>query len=1310
MMRRIIVTFILLIAAANATAGELIINGGFETGDFGPAWVHGAFRGNNFNPNQADHAVVLDLPASGSYSALLGFKYASQRSGTRAFAYQDVTIPADVSSAMLFFRVRMQGYDSQFYDPFLADVRTTSGSVLDRVLLLSFTEYNYIFKDSGWLDDDDTLPVGYDMSAYAGQTVRIYFEQANLYDNLYETWTFVDDVSVVFRKYVDLSVDGNGNDQFGAVGTGDGGLSARSGVAGDTLQYNLTVENEGIDNDTYQLSANLPAGWTATIDGSSFPFTTASFVAGQSRNYVVRVVTPAAAAAGIHDVVVDAVSTTQGSRFDSVTLRAQLSTANVAMDAVIDGNGVGVLGLEGAGGFALKPAPWDSVVTYTIDVFNEGNLPTAFDVSMSPNVALTADLEYLGTIYTGSFTTQVIAAGGSASMVLRQSLASPAPGGDYRTVVRAVAVVDTVQNDSVRGVLRVRAPRVDAIVLTSGDNVYDGTSSGLGGTSSNAGERGALVPFPITIQNEASIADSFVVRWVSPGNGWNAVWEVNGVDRTFPYTTVTLPPFSQVDYVLKVTVPGGAAYGTYPSLINIESLTDSRVTESVTASVSVASQSEIDMAINGDGFDVNGPVGTGLGGSATGTLTPGDSLTFSVQLTNPFGQNAFDLTWNTPSGWTVTLNDQLSPILGVSAGVYQLKVVVPATSLGGTFDIIVDGVKSNKPFIMDSITGRVIVIPPTVVDGLIDGNGDDVFGAAGNGLGGASSQATSAPRLLNYTVELQNQGPTADSYTILWNNIPGWVATFAGQSAPFSSGPISAGGTGVYTFAVQVPAAAATGLHTYIIDVFSQSDSSTTESLSANINVFGPPRADLVIDGNGAGVFGAFGSGAGGISRRGAAPGTNISSVLRVANAGSFADSIWVDWSLPPGWPVGSVTVDDGATVHTSGFWTPVIAGGAGVNFAVGVSVPTGISSAATVVFDAVTSLPPASPESAALQVLPFAVVTGVVFDDRDRDSAWGSGDVGLPGVSVRLTSGERALTDGDGRYQLIVPHGSSFSVSESNPSGFVSLSPDTVGPFSVVAGDTVIADFADVRPLQLSSGLARTGLAGSYVDFPHQLVAGAPGQVTVSANNDAGAVTLFLLDVNQDGVHDPGDRALAASDLLLDPVVNNGTVHVLVRVFVPITMVVGQSVYVDVVAQQLLSPSSATLQVSATDAVVVAGSALGRVQLTKQADRATAAPGEVITYTVEFFNAGVDTLQNVVVYDPISPHVDVVVDGYGPNQDMAVFWPGAPGFFLTYQPDGDPCDFDPASRLLLIETSRLSPLYLLPGQRGQLQYRVRVR
>jgi uncharacterized repeat protein (TIGR01451 family) len=1181
-------------------------------------------------------------------------------------------------------------------------------------LTTSFTEFDDKFKDSGWKFDNDVAPGGFDVSIYAGQTIRLYFQQSNLNDNNLETWTYVDDVSLVFRKWIDLIADGNGDDLFGALGSGAGGTSPHSGVAGDTLYYVLTAQNEGPVADSYQLSTAVPAGWSAYIDAGAgwqpFPVTTPVIAIGGALDYDVMVVSPPSAVGGSYDVIVDALSTTQGNRFDSATLRANVVDAIYSTDAVVNGNGFGVTGPNGAGGFAVQATTWGAPLTYDVEVINAGNQATAFDIDFTAAVGAVATVTYGGTLYAGAFTTGPIADGETATMTLEVMVPAPLPGGDYETILTAAAVNDTLQRDSIKAAARVEEPRLDLIIVTNGDDIYDATMSGKGGSSTIAAELGLTVNYPLLVQNESALADSFTFDWVPPGGGWRAVLEMDGVDYEFPVTSPTLSPFSQATYVLKITIRNGASFGTYRSILNAVSMVDNRISESVTASVSVSNSSEIDMLIDGDGLAIYGPIGTGLGGLSTRTAAPGDTVVFDVTVLNVSGLDSHDLTWLSPPGWDVSLAGFSSPVTGLAAGTYALRVIVPPGAPGGNVDIIVDGQKSDKPFLMDSVTGRVFVAPAARVDGLIDGDGDGVYGATGTGGGGTSQQMAPTPATVSFTVEIQNEGGAGDQYQVSWGSVAGLAATFEGSLSPFVTAPIPPGGSSLYSFVVDIPAAAATGTYSYTIDVVSTTDLSSFESITARVMVLGPPRADLVIDGDGTDVYGVMGSGQGGRSVRGANPGTLYLSTLRVRNAGSFADSFRVQWEVPAGWPAGSVLINDGVADHATPFWTQVLSGGQFVDYTVKVQVPATAAAAHTTIINSWSSLPPNLTESVALVTETRVVVRGAVFDDRDQSQTLSAGDVPLAGVTVlEGGSGLAALTDAAGAYTITVTGPATVTMIEQNPSGYVSTTPDTLGPFVANAGDTVVADFADAAPLYLTPGSVRAGLAGALLDFPHVLRAGAAGHVDLAASNADGATTMFLLDANGNGVFDAGDRALQSADTDLDPAVGGGAVAILLRVFIPAGTPAGKTIHVQVSASQVLAGGEA-LTAWAANAAVVVGDALGRVALAKTADRVDAAPGDLITYSITFFNAGVDSVQNLVILDPISPWVDLEPDAFGPGADLEWQNGGVPSYLTFSDADPDECEYSAAERLLRMIFSKNGAFYVAPGETGVLTYRVRVR
>jgi hypothetical protein len=180
--------------------GEIIKNGGFETGD-ASYWTVGG---------PGDHTVTSEDRHWGSYSMLLGFKYKPNVANARDYAYQLITIPAGVTNVRLSFWYHMFTYDYYPYDMFEVYIAPVGGNPV-RVFYKAGT-YPPDLEEFGWEQ------VVIDISTYAGQSIYVYFDVANLYDTLYKTWCYIDDIAVMtshtwgmaysWLKITTLSLDG----------------------------------------------------------------------------------------------------------------------------------------------------------------------------------------------------------------------------------------------------------------------------------------------------------------------------------------------------------------------------------------------------------------------------------------------------------------------------------------------------------------------------------------------------------------------------------------------------------------------------------------------------------------------------------------------------------------------------------------------------------------------------------------------------------------------------------------------------------------------------------------------------------------------------------------------------------------------------------------------------------------------------------------------------------------------------------------------------------------------------------------------
>ncbi len=161
-----------LVAGSTSTTTQILANPGFESG--ATSWAV---------------AASSDITTSTSYSPNAGSWYAWLGGWATAhtdWMYQTVTIPSAATSATLSFYLRVATAETTTttaYDTLKVQLRDTSNNVLTQLVSLSNLSASCCYAQKS-----------FDVSAYRGRTVRIYFEAVN--DNGNQTSFLVDDAAL----------------------------------------------------------------------------------------------------------------------------------------------------------------------------------------------------------------------------------------------------------------------------------------------------------------------------------------------------------------------------------------------------------------------------------------------------------------------------------------------------------------------------------------------------------------------------------------------------------------------------------------------------------------------------------------------------------------------------------------------------------------------------------------------------------------------------------------------------------------------------------------------------------------------------------------------------------------------------------------------------------------------------------------------------------------------------------------------------------------------------------------------------------
>ena len=349
----------------------------------------------------------------------------------------------------------------------------------------------------------------------------------------------------------------------------------------------------------------------------------------------------------------------------------------------------------------------------------------------------------------------------------------------------------------------------------------------------------------------------------------------------------------------------------------------------------------------------------------------------------------------------------------------------------------------------------------------------------------------------------------------------------------------------------------------------------------------------------------------------------------------------------------------------------PLASGTASLDFA----VPAGSTIGATVARFRYSTQTGLGPNGAAADgevedhavtiTVPGYTLSGRVFEDRDVDGAFGTGDVGIAGASVVLravASGTcisvRTRGDGtwffypvlDGDYTVhesvgaAVPSPGACPPASADPSGYLSVTPNERA-VTVAGGDLAGLDFADVREPTLTGDGTGSAEPGGAAVYPHAFTAQADGSVDFAlASSPAGSGTLYR-DVACDGRLDAADPVLAGTVT----VAAGDRVCLLVRSAVASNAGPGaRQVDTLTASYAFADPAGLGHGLSSVrrrqDVTEATARAAGRLVLGKTVENASeggarsltnaADTGDVLRYTVRFENTGTGALTELRIND----------------------------------------------------------------------------
>lgn len=280
--------FALCFVAVSGAAGQttqLIVNGGFETGSLS-SWTPAT--------GTLAPAVSKTQAHSGTYSALVG-KTAKPEVNGNSSIYQTVAIPTGAAASLTYW-YWASTTDTISYAWQEAQIQNTSGTTLAEVMKVASNTKTW-------------TQVTYNLTPYAGQTVRVYFNaHGNGYSSDY-VYMYVDDVAVTVTAGTPALTLGASPNAFSVADGSSGNSTITTTVSGgfsSAVALSATGQPAGVTVTFTPTPIAAPGSGTSTMNiavastvtTGAYPITVTAAGGGLTQTAPVSLTVTAAAAPG----------------------------------------------------------------------------------------------------------------------------------------------------------------------------------------------------------------------------------------------------------------------------------------------------------------------------------------------------------------------------------------------------------------------------------------------------------------------------------------------------------------------------------------------------------------------------------------------------------------------------------------------------------------------------------------------------------------------------------------------------------------------------------------------------------------------------------------------------------------------------------------------------------------------------------------------------------------------------------------------------------------------------------------------------